>query len=479
VFKAHKYQDECIDFLFSNRCAGTFADPGLGKTAIVLHLLDDLFWQQKSLRVLLIAPLRVIYEVWPKEIEKWELGHLTYSILHGKNKKAAAKEPTNIHLINAENIFWHLDHLPAYDTLVIDESSKFKNPTSKRFKALKKRLSLFKRRIILTGTPNPNGLMDLWSQIYILDKGASLGRNITAYRNRFFYASNFRNFVEWQPKSRADESVQRLIAPLIDRIDADTHLDLPPLIEHTIEIELSADIADTYNSFEKKLFAKLPEGTLIHHDGSAIECDANVGLVLSSATAAYNVCRQIANGRLYKPPEPLSLALPAKDREILQLHSLKVEALKELLGELQGKPALVAYHYKHDLAQLLGAFGRKTPVIGGGTTAKETSHIIRAWNAGELPLLLGHPQSIGHGLNLQDGGRDVVWFSLTDNLESYLQFNRRIYRQGASGQTRVHHIVARGTVDVAIMDRLKTKNKNQRFLLDALARYREGKHGDY
>jgi SNF2 family DNA or RNA helicase len=394
--------------------------------------------------------------VWPAEIKKWSLNHLTYSILHGKDKKARLQRRANIDMINVENIFWLLDDLPDdYDTLVIDESSKFKNYSSKRFKVLKKKLNNFEQRIILTGTPSPNSLMDLYSQIYILDQGEALGRNITAYRKSYFYPSMFRNFIEWNLKAGADQVIQRRVAPLVDRIDAETNLDLPELVEHTIEVSLSEADQEIYKSFEKQLFAQIGKDNF----------------TLASAASAYNTCRQIANGRFYEPPEPMSDALSPAKRKVIQLHGLKVEALRELIGELQGKPLLVAYHYRHDLAQLLETFGEKTPVLGSKTSAKQGAQLIKKWNAGELPLLLGHPASMGHGINLQFGGSDIAWFSLTDNLENYIQFNRRIYRQGALGQTRVHHFVAKGTVDEAVMTRLKSKDANQRALLNALLEY--------
>jgi len=286
TFKPHNYQANCIEFLQDNECAGVFADPGLGKTVMVLQLLDNLYWTTPGPRVLLIAPLRVIYSVWPAEIRKWGFHHhLTHSILHGKGKEQRAHDDAVIHLLNVENIFWHFEDLPQYDVLVIDESSKFKNWSSKRTKVLKRHLDAFERRIILTGTPSPNSLMDLYSQCFILDKGAALGRNITAYRNRFFYPTNFRNFVEWQPKSNADQSIRRAIAPLVNRIDAESNLDIPPLVNHTIKIDLPPRVQKTYEGFEKRLFAEIE----------------NEQFALSSAAAAYNTCRQIANGRLYRP----------------------------------------------------------------------------------------------------------------------------------------------------------------------------------
>jgi SNF2 family DNA or RNA helicase len=457
-FKPHSYQQDAIEFLERNHCAALFADPGLGKTAVVLHLLDRLWWRSGcTLQALVIAPLRVIYSVWPEEIDKWDL-ILPYSILHGKGKEDRPGHAT-IDLLNVENVFWLLESpdMPKYDVLVIDESSKFKNYASKRFKALKKRLLNFDWRIILTGTPSPNSLEDLYSQIYIVDKGEALGPHITAYRKSYFYPTAFRDFVEYNLKPGADKVIQRKIAPLVKRIDAASNLDLPPLVEHTIKVELPARARKVYDDFEKRLFA---------------EIDGGEQFALSSAASAYNVCRQIANGRFYKPPKALELVRVSKDREVINLHKAKIEALSELVGELQGKPLLIAYHYRHDLEQLREHFGPDVPVIGGGTSAKDSAQLIDEWNAGELPLLLGHPQSMSHGINLQGGGNDVAWFALTDNLENYLQFVRRVFRQGVQGQVRVHHIVARKTIDEAIMKRLKSKDKTQAALLNALAAYR-------
>jgi SNF2 family DNA or RNA helicase len=450
-----------MDFLERRKCAGVFADPGLGKTAIALHLIERLYWSRPRLRVLILAPLRVIYSVWPEELKKWGLEYITYAILHGPHKQKALAKKADIDLLNIENIFWHFDNLPDdYDTLIIDESSRFKNPSSKRFKTLKKHLDAFKYRYILTGTPSPNGLMDLWSQVYTVDKGRSLGKNITAYRNRFFYPVQFRNFMEWNIKGGAEQTVYRLTAPLVRRIDAEEHLELPKLLTNNVKISLGDRRYVDYKRLEKDLFLKL-EGE--EH-----------ALLAGSAAAAYNLCRQYANGRMYRPPEALKLVAARQQREVLSIHQHKLKALVDLIRELQGKPVLVAYHFKHDLDQILEYF-KGAPTIGGGTSASDSAAIVKDWNRKRVPILLGHPQSMSHGLNLQYGGNDIIWFSLTDNLENYIQFNRRIHRQGATQQTRVHHIVADKTVDLAILKRLEMKDQNQRALLDALARYRKEK----
>lgn len=460
-FKAHNFQVDSIDFLKKNPCAGVFADPGLGKTAIVLSLIDQLFLFENT-KTLIIAPLRVIHSVWPAEIAKWnQFKYLEYTILHGKDKEKNLQKDVDIYLINAENIFWlfELPELAKFNILVIDESSKFKNNRSKRLKILKKNLAYFQRRIILTGTPAPKSLMDLYAQMYILDRGESLGKYITHYRERYFYPTQFRNFQEWNLKPGSDKAIEKKIAPKVLRIEASDYLDLPDLIYNNIKVKLPKAALKIYDDLEKYLFAELD----------------NEKLVVPTKSAVYNACHQIANGALYRPQQILESFVPASKRKLVVLHSQKLDALKELLGELQGKSVLVAYHFKHDLKALLQEFGEDTPFIGGGVSSKEGQRIINEWNSGIIPMLLGHPQSMSHGLNIQHGGSDIVWFSLTDDLENYIQFNRRIYRQGQTKQVRVHHILAEDTVDLAIMKRLKTKDKNQNALLKALKEYRRTK----
>lgn len=455
IFRPHDYQRAAINFLLQNRCAGLFADPGLGKTAITLSVIKQFQQHPKFRSALIIAPLRVCHSVWPAEIQKWDqFRDLSFQIIHGLDRVEKINEKADIYLLNVENIFWLFDHSFDWNMLVIDESSKFKSHQAKRFKLIRKHLNRFHRRILLTGTPAPNSMMDLYSQIYILDKGETLGRYITHYRQRYFYPINFRKFAEWNLKPGSEKVIQRKISSLVMRIDAKSHLDLPPVIYNSVTIQLSPKAATIYKQLEKQFFAYIDENPVL----------------LGSAASAYNTCRQVANGRLYEQIDPL---IPRSGkRKTLFVHQAKINAAQELVEELQGKPVLIAYHYKHDLAQLLDKFGKDTPYLGGGISSAESAEIVNRWNAGDLPILLGHPQSIAHGLNLQHGGHDIIWFSLTDNLENYLQFNQRVYRQGVSGQVRIHLVIAKDTIDEAIMLRLKSKDKNQRALLDAIKEYR-------
>lgn len=466
IFEPHDYQCAAIDFLLQNRCAGLFADPGLGKTAITLSVIKKFQHHPKFRGALIIAPLRVCHTVWPAEIQKWnQFRDLTFQILHGPNRIENIEKKADIYLLNVENIFWLFEYDFNWNMLVIDESSKFKSYKSKRFKLIRKYLSQFKRRIILTGTPAPNSMMDLYSQIYIIDQGNALTKFITHYQDRYFYVVQRRKrldkkgkktFFELVLKPGAEKVIQQKISPIVMRIDAESHLDLPPIIYNSVQIQLPPKAAITYKQLEKAFFALIDEKPVL----------------LGSAASAYNACHQVANGCLY---EQIDLLIPRSQlgkRKTLRVHQAKIDAVQELVEELQGKPVLIAYHYKHDLAQLLDKFGKDTPYLGGGINSVKSAEIVDRWNAGQIPILLGHPQSIAHGLNLQHGGHDIIWFSLTDNLENYLQFNQRIYRQGVNNQVRIHHIIAKDTIDEAILLRLKSKDKTQQALLDAIMKYR-------
>jgi len=448
IYKPHDYQRAICDFALSQDSAGIFADPGLGKTAATLDYLDRLWWREGYItRALVIAPLRVCYSVWPNEIKKWDnFRHLKCVLLHGPNKETRAASEADLYLLNCENIFWLLENpelLSRFDTLIIDESSKFKNPSSKRFKAIKKH-GKFTRVIELTGTPSPKSVLDLYSQIYLLDGGEALGKNITRFKARFGTPASHRGFHEWVPHPWAANTIKKLIEPLVIRLDVGDYLDLPDLIEHEVLVDLPPVARKTYQELERDLFAEI-EG---------------VGLLLPSKAVAYGKCRQVANGAVYVEGDSKAL------------HSAKLDAVRDLVDELQGKPVLIAYHYRQDLDVLLKEYP-SAEVIGSGVSAKKSDEIAAKWNRGEVPILLGHPQSMAHGLNLQGGGHDLIWYGLTDNLEDYLQMVRRIYRQGVEGNVRVHHVLAADTVDEAIRDRMKSKDNSQRALLNALRSYQK------
>lgn len=453
-WKPHAYQRKAVKFMLQNSCAALFLDPGLGKTSITLESVKILKHEGMVDKVLIIAPLRVVYSVWPKEMAKWKnFEKMTISILHGKDKEKNLAKEADVYIINPEGLSWLLVHKDfkkmGFDMLVVDESSKFKSTSSKRFKTLRPILPSFNRRYILTGSPAPNGLLDLFGQIYILDLGAALGRYITNYRSRFFYPTGFGGY-EWKLQDGAEDRIQKQIRPLVLRLDADDYLDLPELIINPVEVELDKKAWAIYKEMEDELIAAIEDGDV----------------VAVNAAVATGKCSQIANGGIYDG-----------DGKPFFIHDLKAQAVADIVDELNGTPALVAYEYGHDLDRLRKVLGSDTPYIGGGVTPAKAAGIETAWNRGEIPVLLGQPQSIAHGLNLQNAGNHVIWHSLTWNFENYDQFIRRVRRQGSKHKrVFVHHIIAKDTVDEIKLMALNRKFRTQKDLFDALNRFLKKKN---
>ncbi len=477
-WQPHAYQKKAVKFLLEHAASALFLDPGLGKTSITLAAIK-LLKQKKVLdKVLLIAPLRVCYSVWPKEVEKWQDFHgLKIQVLHGSKKDEALKADADVYVINPEGLEWLLQvkktktatvktkvdvdlrrwKALGFDTLVVDELSKFKHTNTNRFKALKLVLNTFRRRWGLTGSPASNGLLDLFGQCYILDQGRTLGPYISHYRMKYFVPSH--DGFSWNIRDGAEDEIYERINPLALRMAADDYLDMPTLIENNIRVDLPNDVMQVYDRLENDLIAKLGDGVV----------------VASNAAAASMKCRQVANGGIYLDPEVEALVkLPKSKREWANLHFEKVDALAELIEELQGSPLLVAYDFEHDLDRLRERLGQDVPYIGGGVNAKRSAELEKAWNAGQLPVLLGHPQAMAHGLNLQEMGHHVCWHSLTWDYELYDQFIRRVLRQGnKSKKVFVHHIIARGTVDEVVLAAVKSKRRGQNALFDALKKLRK------
>lgn len=464
----HDYQATAVSFELSRKRGALFLDPGLGKTSISLAVFKTLLAAGDIKGVLLVAPLRVVYSVWPKEIKKWcNFNHLTCTILH-EGTKDTIYNKSDIYLINPEGLPWLYETLAKhmssggecpFNTLCVDESTKFKNHQSKRFKLLKDMLPLFKRRYIMTGTPSPKSYVDLWAQIYLLDEGASLGKNFYLFRNKYFKSDDW-NAYAWKLKDDGKEMIERAISHLVLDMSAHDNLNMPDLITNNIICKLPEKVMKKYKKMEKEFFLEI--------DGNEINAQ--------QAAQASMKCHQIANGMVYEDyPEDLDEAGRrefAKTRKSIKVHTAKIEALKELIDELNGKPLLVAYHYKHDLQAIQDALGGDIPYIGSGVSPSVTDKTVDDWNAGKIQVLLGHPVSMAHGLNLQSSGNDICWFSQTWSLEDDEQFNARIYRQGVKGAVRVHRLVAEGTIDEAMILRLGERSKDQKDLRDALRRYR-------
>lgn len=486
AWKPHDYQKKAVKWLLEHAGAGLFLDPGLGKTSITLAALSILKKKKMSGISLVIAPLRVCHSVWPAEVEKWtDFNHLRVGVLHGKNKEkvledAIENDAYDILCVNPEGLEWlfgvtktrgrnnkvqiavdkkRLKYLFGVDgitDLIVDESTKFKHSSSVRFKILKDVLDKFRRRWILTGTPSPNGLMDLFGQVYIVDMGASLGQYITHYRHNYFNPSGYGGYT-WIPKPEADKAIYAKLKKFVLRLAAEDYLELPELVENVIRFDLPDAVRDLYDQLEDVMVA---------------EFDGNLVSALSTGSAITK-CAQIANGGLYKQVDAIvSTKRKRGPGSWDRIHSCKDEIVADLVEEISGQPVLIAYEFQHDLERLLEVFGKDTPWIGGGVNAKRSKEIEQAWNRGEIPVLLGHPAAMGHGLNLQNAGNHVVWYGLTYDYELYDQFIRRILRQGSKHKrVFVHHIVARETVDELKLYALRRKKKGQNALLDALRIY--------
>ena len=479
TWTARNYQAVALSFLISHKRGGLFLDAGLGKTASVLALIEILKYAFKSQnRVLIIAPLRVCYSTWPNEIKKWaNFSDLTHGILHGKDKLDVLNSQLDIYLINPEGLPWLYDALfdlakegrsCPFNTLIIDESTRFANPKIKdkrtkkltRFGTLVQLLPAFNRSYIMTGTPCANSYMQLWSQIYILDQGASLGSNFYKFRREYFYSESWAQY-NFILRDGAPTKIQKRIAHLILDMSTEGNVELPPITYNYIPIYFDQKVQKIYNKMQSDMFATIDDDTLT----GTSEVDARLK------------CRQICNGSVYENlPEAVSdeeLALAKRNRKTIHVHDFKIKMLEHLVNELNGKPILIVYDFKHDLVALLKLFGKDTPYIGSGVSAKRGAEIEVQWNAGEIQVLLGHPKSMAHGLNLQDSGNDICWFSIPESLELYIQFNKRIYRSGIKGSVRIHHLVAQNTLDTMLIQRLSDKAIAQDSLRISIRKYRD------
>lgn len=392
--------------------------------------------------VLVIAPLSVAEKTWTDEIEKWDhLKHLTFSKILGNQKQRldALNKKSDVYLINRENVEWLVNHYQRkwpFKTVIIDELSSFKSSSAKRFKALRKVRPFMERVIGLTGTPSPNSLLDLWPQIYLLDQGERLGKTITQYRNKYFIPAQKNGHIvySWQPIPGAEEAIYNKISDICVSMKAKDHLSLPLRTENIVEIELNKSSWKKYKELEREYVLELEEADV----------------VASNAATLSNKLLQLSNGAIYD-----------ENGDGREIHQEKLEALERIVEDAQGQSILVFYKYKHDLERIQKKFkqAKKLDVSAGD---------IHKWNEGEIPLLLAHPQSAGHGLNLQQGGHIIVWFGLTWSLEFYQQANARLDRQGQQQPVIIHHLVTKGTIDEQVIKALQTKEVGQEALMSAV-----------
>lgn len=465
---------------------GLFLDMGLGKTVTTLGAAARLLADRTIYGVLLVAPRRVVDTVWAQEAREWEhTKHLRFSVVRGsvRQRRQALSRRADIYLCNPELVEWVVEELrrgiaPHIDALVIDESSRFKSPSTKRFRALRGVLNYFRRRYILTGTPRPQGLLNLWSQMYLLDMGERLGSDYGRFRMRFFETNDYGGN-RYVPRPGAEDYIKQLISDIVITIPSKGNIELPSLTYNNVSIELPEDAREAYDEFERRMFIEIEEAraqaAVADLLGTARTIEAANAAVLSMR------CHQFANGAVFlDPPEPTDeqlasgLPIPRGPREWHVFHDAKLDALEEIIDET-GSPVLVAYQFKHDLDRIQKRFskpGKPLPVLSDGLNAAETERLVNAWNAGALPILLAHPKSAGHGLNLQKGpGHTLVFFSLTWSVEQHDQMIKRIHRSGQESPVIVHYILAKDTVDEAIHLAVQSNAEAQQQFLDALRAY--------
>lgn len=442
-FSPWDYQRYCINRLLTDEALGLFLDMGLGKTVITLTAINDLKYNRFAIRrTLVIAPKKVAEATWSNEAGKWQhLQHLRIIPVLGNQQKRirALNTPGDIWVINRDNVAWLVEHYRnawPFDMVVLDELSSFKNHQAKRFKVLTWVRPHIKRIVGLTGTPAPNGLLDLWAQVNLLDQGQRLEKFITHYRTRYF-EKNY-NGHGYTAKPGADDVIQRKIADICISMKAEDYLELPDCITNVIPVVLDDKAAKQYKQMEKDLL---------------LELDDDTEITATSAAVLTGKLLQLCNGALYD-----------EDRNVHEIHNCKIEAFMELIEQLNGKPALVFYSYQHDLARIHKALEKSGLRIRELKTPQDQLD----WNAGKVDILLAHPASAAYGLNLQDGGNHVVWYGLTWSLELYEQANGRLHRQGQKQKVILHHLVAQGGADEDVMAALESKATTQNKLLEAL-----------
>lgn len=440
----HEYQKKAVEHIITHKYCGLFLEMGLGKTVSTLTAVEKLMYDYLEVNsVLVIAPKRVAETVWAEEAQNWEhLRHLTFSKIIGTERQRleAFHKKADIHIISRDNIVWLCgicaSNLP-YDMLVIDELSSFKNHQSQRFKALRLARPWIKRVVGLTGTPAPNGLIDLWPQIYLMDRGERLGKTITKYRSTYFTPGRSNGYVvyNYNLQGGAEQAIRNKIGDICISMQAQDYLNMPMLTSNVIRLSMPDDIQDAYDKFEKDSIMKLVNN--------------EVEITALNAAGLSNKLLQFANGAIYD-----------EDKNVYPIHDIKLKALEEIVEEACGKPVLVAWTYQFDRDRIMKYLSKYKP------RELKTAKDIQDWNNGKVQLMLAHPASAGHGLNLQAGGNIIVWFGLTWSLELYQQFNARLYRQGQKRGVIIHHLCMNQTHDEDVMLALRNKDKVQMSLMN-------------
>lgn len=445
----HNYQIAAINHIIKKPKCALFLEMGLGKTVSTLTAIKHLLYFDLDVnKVLVIAPKRVAESVWDTECYKWEhLKSLRVSKVIGDSKQRvnALKQQADIYVMGRDNVAWlvnfyHNTVIP-FDMLVIDELSSFKNHQSQRFKALKTVQPRFRRIVGLTGTPAPNGLLDLWAPMYLLDRGERLGKFITRYRSEFFHPvqTNGAIVYKYAPNKNAKEEIFRRIGDICMSMQAKDYLQLPGRIENTIKLQFTPELKKKYEDFEQDQTIKLIEQT------------GSVDIAVLNAASLTNKLLQFANGAIYD-----------ESGGVHDIHNIKIDACKELIEDAAGKPVLIAWTFRHDRDKLMHALHKYSPRELKGNKD------IDDWNAGKISVMLMHPASGGHGINLQSGGHIIIWFGQTWSLELEQQFNARLDRQGQRDVVVINKLVMENTVDEEVIQAQKTKTRTQEGLMNAV-----------
>ena len=453
-YKPYHYQAYATQWIIDRKKSALFLEMGMGKSVSTLTAILELMYDYFDVaKVLVIAPLRVASTTWEEEVEKWDhLNELRISKVLGSEKQrvAALYKKADVYIINRENVTWLVEHFDSdwpFDMVVIDELSSFKSSKAQRFKSLKKVRPFIKRLVGLTGAPAPNGLIDLWPQIYLLDGGERLGKTVTGYREKYFLPDKRNQMIvyTWKLKEGAEDTIYEKLSDICVSMKANDYLELPERMDNIISVELSKKVKEQYDRLEKELILSIEE----------------TDVLAGSAAVLANKLLQVANGAVYD-----------EDGEVKHIHDEKLKALDELMEFASGKPVLVFYGYQHDKDRLLKHLKKLKPRL------LESDQDIKDWNQGKVQVLLAHPASAGHGLNLQTGGNIIIWFGLTWSLELYQQANARLWRQGQKQTVVIHHIIAKDTIDERVMKALEDKDVSQAALIEAVkARMNQYKEG--
>lgn len=444
IYKPHTYQSRAIEHIIGNRYCCLFLDMGLGKTVCTLTAIDRLLSDIDITRVLVIAPKRVAESVWATEAEKWDhTRYMAVSVVTGSRAQriAALETQAHVYVISRDNVQWLVEYQQSkkawpFDMVVLDELSSFKNPSAKRFKALRRVRPYIRRVVGLTGTPSPNGLIDLWAQLYLVDMGHRLGQFVTKFRERYFKPQGGSGHIvyKWALKNeRSADEIAEAIADICLSMKAEEYLDMPERIDIDLPVVLNGEQMKQYKRFERDLVLSLKDETI----------------TAQSAVTLSGKLMQYASGAIYD-----------EDHNTHYLHDAKIEALAELM-EQTNENVLLFYNYQHEARRIMSELAMYSPQMFDSTS------VVR-WNKGEIRLLLAHPASTAFGLNLQQGGRTVVWYGPQWNLELYQQANARLYRQGQTKAVKIYRIIAKGTIDERVVRAVDNKATSQDALLEAV-----------